>query len=865
MANWSQNSNIQYKDYVSTNPIEAMTMVGVGREQELKAGIQKVNDYYSKIAGLDVIRDVDKQYLQASLSSLKGGVAKSLSGDYSDSRIVNQITGAASQIAKDPIVQNATISTSQVRKGFSELEEARKKGENSPANDSYFNQQVQKYVQDTNPASSFNYNYEKYSDVNKHAFEIISKLHPSGTLTDEAYHTEIDKKTGKPIQVLNETTIRNGFKGVKPEQIRAALRAGLSPQDWRQLELDGVYQYSNLPDESFTDMVQKSYSEVADKYKEKLAKLNNASTNSPYEKDILEQNKASILAELDNIKNEYDGVTSTFASGDVESGKAKLHTLRSINNLASSLSFGETQSTYVGDTPQQMEKWRQEKQQNLEKWQMEFNQRKEFHDEDKAQKAEELRLKKKEVEGYGSLGTPLNQDETPAITFEKFTEVTKQMAEEIQATKNTLISANKFDPNSKEGKEWYAAKQKAYESSPASLDPITLNHFKQVEQKQREYDSNVALGNEIIAKEEADPSYKKPKDFVPANASALIYSDNTGSYKYNPTDFINASKNFSTIFKSINKRPAGQSEEEALKIALKGMSKEQAKLAEIQYKFSSDPYFKITEAQKKLIDEVTNYSLNVIKPYGQEVKRMSDNVNAELNKRITINQGTTTSIPTGSAAQKASLNGVLAQFSDYANQYSQGKIGNTDAETLAKLQKDNDKSFTVITTPGSRFQEPVNKLVVTASDGSKHEIPMTEQQKQDVFGGQFSKSPVEQRFTFIKEQLLKAGGFSTQLGLKPFLGNSNFRAVQKYAIKANIEQDPSGDGYLFRITIKDPVTGKVTPNIPYPNTTISEEGVIKVLDSLDDAAIFQMLHPENKKPSAQDLDILQKSAQKPTF
>lgn len=858
MANFTETSPIRYKDYVAQNPVDSMTAVGMQREQQLAQGIQKVRDSVSKLDGLDIANETQKQYLQASLKSLTEGVTKNLSGDFSDSRIVNQITGAAAQIYKDPIVQNAIISTGQVRKGQAEMEEARKKGENGVANDAYFNETVQSYIQDANPNSAFRYNYEKYSDVNKHAFEIVAKLHPSGTLTDEAFTT--DKKGNR---VLSDAVIRNGFKGVRPEQIKAALRAGLSPQDWRQLELDGMYQYSNMPDEAFPDMVQKSYSEVADRCKAVLTKLNNASTNSPYEKDILEQKKASIAAELDNLKNEYDGVTSTFASGDVKSGKAKLHTLRSINNLASSLSYGETQSTYTGDTPQQMEKWRQERAQNLEKWQLEFNQRKEFHDEDKAQKAEELRLKKKEVEGYGSLGTTLSQDETPALTFEKFTEVTKQIGVEVQGAKNTLISANKFDPNSKEGKEWYAAKEQAYKTSPASLDPITLNHFKQIEQKQREYDSNIALGNEIVAKEEADPSYKKPKDFVSPNAPALLYSDPTGRYQFNPTDFINASTNFSNFAKTVDNRPAGQSVEDAIAKAKAGLSSNQAKLAEMQYRIGAG-LAKPTEAQKQVLDHLTDYSLNVIKPYGLEVKRMSDKVNAELNKRITINQGSTTAIPAGSAAQKASLNGVLAQFSDYANQYSQGKIGNTDAESLAKLQKDNDKSFTVITTPGSRFQEPVNKLIVTGSDGSKHEIPMTEQQKQDVFGGQFSQSPTDQAFSHIDAQIRKAGGFSTQLGPKPYLGNSDFRSVKNYGVQANVEQDPSGGGYILKLSINDPVSGRFLTNIPYPSTSVTtKEGIVKVLNNLDDAAIFEMIN--QKAPSAQDLDALQKSAQKPTF
>ena len=88
MANWTQTESIKYKPYVAQNPVAAMTEVGVAREQELQLGIQKVESYMSQIAGLDIYKDSEKQYVEQLLGSLKTGITKNLSGDFSDQRII---------------------------------------------------------------------------------------------------------------------------------------------------------------------------------------------------------------------------------------------------------------------------------------------------------------------------------------------------------------------------------------------------------------------------------------------------------------------------------------------------------------------------------------------------------------------------------------------------------------------------------------------------------------------------------------------------------------------------------------------------------------------------------------------------------
>ena len=61
---------------------------------------------------------------------------------------MNQIGSAASQIYKDPVVQNAYTSTQAVRAGQANMVEARKSNESGPSNEYSFNSSINNYIKD---------------------------------------------------------------------------------------------------------------------------------------------------------------------------------------------------------------------------------------------------------------------------------------------------------------------------------------------------------------------------------------------------------------------------------------------------------------------------------------------------------------------------------------------------------------------------------------------------------------------------------------------------------------------------------------------------------------------------------------------
>ena len=69
MANWTD-APIQFNPYVQQLPVEAMVKVGMEKQQLYNEGVQKIQTGIDNVAGLDIMRDVDRSYLQSKLEDL---------------------------------------------------------------------------------------------------------------------------------------------------------------------------------------------------------------------------------------------------------------------------------------------------------------------------------------------------------------------------------------------------------------------------------------------------------------------------------------------------------------------------------------------------------------------------------------------------------------------------------------------------------------------------------------------------------------------------------------------------------------------------------------------------------------------------
>ena len=135
-----------FNPYIQQEPVEAMMKVGVYKQQRYDEGVQKIQESIDNIAGLDVVRDVDKQYLQSKLNQLGGQLSMVAGGDFSNFQLVNSVNGMTNQIAKDPNVLNAVASASRYRKAIEDKQKIVQDGKGSASNDWLFNNEANEWL-----------------------------------------------------------------------------------------------------------------------------------------------------------------------------------------------------------------------------------------------------------------------------------------------------------------------------------------------------------------------------------------------------------------------------------------------------------------------------------------------------------------------------------------------------------------------------------------------------------------------------------------------------------------------------------------------------------------------------------------------
>lgn len=265
---------IQYNPYVETTPIQAEVAVGMRKEEEFKLGIARVQSYVDAIAGLDIVKQEDKDYVTNKLGEVRKGISKNLSGDFSDMRITNQIGGAATHIYKDPIVQNGVVSTANYRKGVADMDAAVKAGKSAPDNEWDYQDQANKWLTDKTVGTSFNGKYTPYVDVMDDFLKTWKEVHPDSKLTQDAFRLD---STGKIV--VNEALNEESIEGITPDKVKQVSDLVFSKaQNQQQLNISGRYKYRNIPPSTMYDTLRTNYSESLDNVNKKLIELQTKQT-----------------------------------------------------------------------------------------------------------------------------------------------------------------------------------------------------------------------------------------------------------------------------------------------------------------------------------------------------------------------------------------------------------------------------------------------------------------------------------------------------------------------------------------------------------------------------------------------------------
>jgi len=234
----------QFNPYIQQLPVEAMVAVGMEKQQRYDQGVQRIQSQIDQVAGLDIVRDVDRQYLQSKLNELGSKLKTVAASDFSNYQLVNSVAGMASGVAKDNNVLSAVQATAQYRKEQKFMEESRQKGESAIQNEYDFTRQSSNWLNDPNLGASFSGRYRKYIDVDKKWLEVMKTLH-SDLLEEDipyTYNEDGSINVGETAAAME----RVSKESVSAEKIQNALRASLSPDELEQLNINGRYEFRNV-------------------------------------------------------------------------------------------------------------------------------------------------------------------------------------------------------------------------------------------------------------------------------------------------------------------------------------------------------------------------------------------------------------------------------------------------------------------------------------------------------------------------------------------------------------------------------------------------------------------------------------------
>jgi hypothetical protein len=847
----------QFNPYVQQLPVQAMVEVGMEKQRRYDEGVQKIQTSIDNIAGLDIINETQKVYLQSTLNQLGSNLKMVAAGDFSNYQLVNSVSGMSTQIIKDPVIQNAVASTARYKKGIADREAYKKEGKDSPSNDFIFNRSASQFINSKDVNAQFSASYDPYVNWKKNSLEVIKALANDSTITDDAFTTD---KNGN--LVITDALVRKKMSGISPEKIQQALLSTLTPADFKQMQTDAIYNYSNQDADQFKISVNNSYTDKLQSYAQQISTLQNSklSTTSNVEKQKIDQQIASLSKTVTNLTKEQGNLIGMIDSDNLDGAKAQFGTFNSINGIARSFSHLEVSQTYENSPLADMQMRREIKDQAHQEWLAKFAQDERFHADDMAAKTEANRIAKLATEGYGALPAEV-EPEDPKVVLADVVKSVEVGGAELNSYKNQFLKQQGKDQN------WLDQQQIAWEKNPNGVDATVSKYFNAVADKQRTIDANKIMLSGID--KEADAKFGSLSNLIPKDAPNVIYATKSGLREvYTPKDFVEANAKFnryvSTSYSgsSYGTGPVTVYKDE---LAKKELTPKQYRLYEI---LKNPAAAEKMVGNKTLLNNLVNYGKVVNAPYQQSLQKRNDFVAQQVATRLTGSQGAYYQIPTASAEQKNGIANLLIAYASRADK-QKGGVGLSpewNSETARALALDPEAKFNIRLVEGTEARPGKYEIVGTGNAGTIR-FNVTPQEKIAVFDNRFEASPAVRMIRPYEEQIRKTGGYTTANdGVQyttpnnGWLNNTDFPNVQSYGVKANII---NSDGqYQIRLAIWDPIEGKWNNDIPFPrNKFVSKEGVAPALITMSDAAIYELLN--DVPPSAAELQKLKQANKKP--
>jgi hypothetical protein len=855
----------KFNPYVKQLPVEAMVKVGMYKQQKYDEGIQKIQTGIDNIAGLDVIRDVDKAYLQSKLNQLGNDLTTVAAGDFSNFQLVNSVNGMTNQIVKDPNVINAVSSAKTYRKGFEDMEAANKAGKGAASHDWEYKNQASEWLNNQDVNKTFTGGYKQYSPYQKNAQEVIKGLVKNETGKDVAFEYD---KNGNMI-VLDAIT-RTKISGITPERIKSALMVGLTPNDFQSMQIDGRYTYANSTPEQFVGDINKSYTADYDNLKQLREVTLNAidSAKSASEKYQLQQQVYSLDKSLKDVQDEYASVSKTFEQGDAESAKARYYSTKWMNNFAQTFASKEAIQSFESSPFQQVKQFKETKAIEYRKWLATFNQNERFHkddqyfklrDDQRAERKLKLEEDKAAAEAFtwGGLPVDVPQDELPQVTALRVADQIEIDQDAIDKSDAALMKRFKKEGDT----QWLNQQLALWQKNPGNVDARLALYFNGTEEKRR----NIVANETMIAdiNNQMDKKYGTIEQYIPKDSKSVTVSFPTGSYTYTPKDLVNFNEKIKD-YTILQTGPGAAGMYGGGGGMTYDYEKAKKELSAKDYYLFQSMINPKNSTEKTLETYRSTYFKKVNQPYASILQERNKETNQIIQERVVAMQGIQYGIPLDNESQKTSFGNVLQNFADLADSQGGGLALSPDV-TAAQLRAivPNLQNANIRVVEGTQFAPAMYKVTAADKDGATVQFNVTPEQYQSVFKGKFDPAPEIAAIRDLQSQQVRSGGLTTAFdGGKTNIGNAymgnalNFINVRHYAVSGNLETEQNGLSSI-RLNVVDPYSGEVlTEDFGYPiNGLMTADKVDAAVKGLTDEIIFEMLN--KRKPTAAELKQLQ--------
>jgi hypothetical protein len=866
----------QFTPYVHQLPVEAMVQVGMEKQKRYDEGVQKIQTNIDNIAGLDVIRDVDKNYLQSKLNELGSRLKTVAAGDFSNFQLVNSVSGMANQIVKDPTIQSGVQSTQVIRRGQQEKESANKAGKGSVQNDSYWDSQVNSFLNNKDLNAKFNGSYVEYTDVDKKLREVADKVHEIDNSIDIPYKRDAQGNVlyfnsagqvvsqGQGVPKVDDAMLSIKTKGKPAEKILANFYDSLNENDQRQLKIDSWYHYRGATAETFKADATKNYNEQKKLLSNELVNLNlELTTNSK----LSSVDKSKVQARINDINTTLSDGTldkqlqsqiAEIGTGDAESYKYKLYTQKYLTNLAKDMSYQSYEQEIKTNPYAQMD---------MEKKRLDFQYQNARREQSNFEASLNWQKDKffAEQAGKKQAATPVvipgrvSTDIMPPALIDVDKQITdlKGNLNELSASyAPTLIDPTLKTPQQK--KAYLDGLAKKYSEDPSSIDQIKDNNVRQYLEKRRVLEIELGQKQNLLNGAIAHVAgFDKQIDQALGSELGVTFKD--GATLYTAKQLYDFSKQLNDFYKTSPKATGTFKEKQdigrqdiqtsldvnALLSSYKGTKQEPLARAFAKRYLGEE----LSATEKVLINRTNTITQKFDPQIAQITNNKLQTQSDYLAQRMPERQTAIGTLDLKTNKQDASM--VEQLIGNKLIELSQGgvdveKAGQFDPSTLQKFRKDPQATYTI----EKKYDGSAN-LIIT-SDGAQQIVPMNASEFSSYFPAYSRKNPVND----IKYAVLASpnkttnliGGTDASAGVNAYLSGYDLPNLSSTGlapmVRVDVEGSPFNDGsandkFQVRMYVND--NGHWKTDIITQQGYVTDAGVRDVLNNIGPNTVSDLL------------------------